>query len=375
MHSIAGWAYDESNLDLTLTAWVNGAAVASFPPSLVRPDITHLSRNNVGFEVTLAKALTPTDVVGVTNERGDHLSRSPRKALLSDWTKEEKALCFISRDMKILEVGPGYSPLTPRSKGWNSFSLDHATKEELEAKYRGHQPIALVEPVDYVWRGGPLEAVIPSENRNSFDAVIASHVIEHLPNPIAFFLFATSVLKPGGLVSLVIPDKRFSFDFFKPLTMTSDYLCAHDARRTRHSKKTAFDYMAYNVSESGQIGWSTRLVGDFSFNCVDEDQLMAAKRRFDNTIEDESGPYVDYHATIYTPSSFALIIFELGQLGVLPFHIEHSFPTSGCEFYATLRHRTPERLPLNRIQEERIRLMKEMVRETSQQGRWLLDEA
>ncbi len=34
-------------------------------------------------------------------------------------TRNEKILTHISRSMKILEIGPGYSPLLSRSDGWD----------------------------------------------------------------------------------------------------------------------------------------------------------------------------------------------------------------------------------------------------------------
>lgn len=101
---------------------------------------------------------------------------------------------------------------------------------------------------------------------------------------------------------------------------------------------------------------------------------MMAKERFESTNEDDSGPYVDYHATVYTPASFALIIFELGQLGMLPFEVERSYPTTGCEFYVALRNRTPRLLSFDLQRVERLRLLKAMICEVSQQGRWLLDD-
>lgn len=103
---------------------MNGAPALRFHPSLLRPEIKDFARKDVGFKIDLPQSLNAADVIGVTNEKGEHLARSPRKPLHSEWSKEDKALCLISRDMKVLEIGAGYSPLVPRSQGWNwSFSL------------------------------------------------------------------------------------------------------------------------------------------------------------------------------------------------------------------------------------------------------------
>jgi len=42
--------------------------------------------------------------------------------------------------------------------------------------------------------------------------VIASHVIEHLANPIAMLVDCYRVLRPGGLLVLLVPDRRKTFD-------------------------------------------------------------------------------------------------------------------------------------------------------------------
>lgn len=363
---------DEKGEPAELIAAVNGMPVARFRPSIVRQDLASFQRQDVGFEVDLGTVLSAGDVVSVTNPREEHLSGSPHEFTLVGLTKEDKALWLISRDMKILEIGPSFNPVAPRLQGWRSFSLDHATQEELQAKYRDQQPIDKIEPVDFVWKGGPIESAVPPAEHGTFDALIASHVLEHIPDPISFFQSAAVLLNESGLVSLVMPDKRVMFDFFKPVSMASDWLLAHHERRTRHTKKTAFDNTAYNVSESHRISWSTGAVGEFNF--FSNDVLREGLQVFDQTPEDSSGPYLDYHATVCTPSSLALIILELRYLGLLPFERACSFPVSGCEFYLTLRRQSRSILTPEVLRIERLKLMKSGVRELAEQARWLLDD-
>lgn len=52
----------------------------------------------------------------------------------------------------------------------------------------------------------------------SQDFVIASHILEHLANPLAMLVDLHRVLKPGGLLVLILPDRRVTFDSERPPT-------------------------------------------------------------------------------------------------------------------------------------------------------------
>ena len=78
----------------------------------------------------------------------------------------------------------------------------------------------------------------------TFDAFIASHVIEHTPDLIDFLQTSEILLKSSGVVVLAIPDKRYCFDYFQPLTTPGQVLAAHAEGRSRHTRRTAFDHVA-----------------------------------------------------------------------------------------------------------------------------------
>ncbi|HMT14084.1 MAG TPA: methyltransferase domain-containing protein [Aestuariivirga sp.] len=58
----------------------------------------------------------------------------------------------------------------------------------------------------------------------SYDLLIASHVIEHIANPIRALKEWRRTLKPGGVAVIVAPDKRFTYDRNRPLTPLSHVL-------------------------------------------------------------------------------------------------------------------------------------------------------
>jgi SAM-dependent methyltransferase len=247
----------------------------------------------------------------------------------------QKLLVSIDKSMKILEIGPSYNPIVSKSDGWNVLSVDHTDQEGLQAKYRSDPTVDVnrIELVDFIWESSDLDVVIPLEHHGTFDACIASHIIEHMPNPIGFYQSLEKLIRPTGVVALAVPDKRFCFDYFRQLSITSDFILAHSFNRRRHSKKTAFDQAAYSVSSDNTGAWAQHPVGELIFY----DTLSEAYHLLTTLDETESVPYVDFHAWCYTPFSFKLVMLELNVLELVNWVIDVDFPTDGCEFIVVLK--------------------------------------
>ncbi len=271
----------------------------------------------------------------------------------------------------MLEIGGSFAPIVPKSQGWNTRVVDHASKEELVTKYRSHAnvDVSRIEDVDVVWTGGPLHEALPSAEHGTFDACVASHVLEHIPDPIGFFRSLERLLTPTGVVSLVIPDKRYCFDFFKPLSTSGALLAAHASRATRHSPRSLFDHLAYSVTSRGEIAWGRGPVADVALaHPLDEAQRMFGEQLASSPAD----PYVDCHAWHFTPGSFALALLELAALDAIDFRLEATFLPAGCEFYATLRR--GKRVPDDpaALQAARLKHLLRTVAETREQGDSLL---
>ena len=212
-------------------------------------------------------------------------------------TREELIRRYFDRGDSILEVGASYSPIVPKSDGWNTTVIDHAPQAELVEKYAamGVKDVDRIETVDFVWQGEALTTIIPQERQGSFDGLIASHVCEHLPDLIAFFRDASALLKPTGLIALALPDKRVCFDFFQPLTTTGDLLAAHAEGRVRHQRRTFFNQAAYFVTRNGEGGWAhSENAAPFHLN----NSLWKAQRAYDLADEDPASDYADTSAAV-----------------------------------------------------------------------------
>ena len=270
-----------------------------------------------------------------------------------EMTRLEKVRWHLSTDMLGLEIGPSHNPIVPKAEGWNVRTIDHATREDLIAKYRDHGvDLNKIEDVDYVWHGEPIDELIGPTGLESFDYCIASHVIEHFPDLIGFLQNIERLLVPGGLLSLVVPDKRHCFDFFKPLTNTADLLEAHEFKRRTHSRRTVFEFVAYSAKRGDAITWDSRQQGELGF----AHSLTQAKQMFDSYSESE--PYADFHRSYFVPSSFELVVLELRALGLTTFSVAHTFDPAGCEFYVTLEKTGTHTLPDETCERQRLELLR-----------------
>ena len=178
--------------------------------------------------------------------------------------------------------------------------------EALIEHYRGEPGVDVnrIEEVDFVWNGGPLTDTVPATLHGTFDAFIASHVIEHTTDLIAFLDSAVVLLKPDGIVVLAVPDKRYCFDYFQPLTTTGQLLAAHSDRRSRHTQRVAFDHVAYAVQNGGAGAWGQHSAREFQFS------HSSRRRKSFSTPSETREDYVDLHAWHFTPASFELLLLN-----------------------------------------------------------------
>lgn len=243
--------------------------------------------------------------------------------------RKEKVLHYLNVNGQGLEIGPSHNPLAPKKEGYKVDIIDHLSQDELRDKYKLHGVnLENIEPVDYIWHGQPYIKL--TGKPKFYDWIIASHLIEHTPDLISFLNDCDSVLKDNGVISLVIPDKRYCFDYFRPLTGIGKIIDAYSQKYTIHTPGTAVEYFLNVVHKGGEIAWHQYSQGDYTFvhtlkNALDGIDAITNRQE-----------YLDLHAWCFTPNSFRLIIEDLYALGYIPVREVGFFPTSASEFYITL---------------------------------------
>ena len=266
-------------------------------------------------------------------------------------TRNQKILYKIDKDGLGLEIGPSHNPIAPKRSGYNVEIIDHTNRDQLIEKFKAHGvEVDNIEEVDYVWDGEPYAEL--TGKSKAYDWIIASHVIEHTPDMIGFLNDCDSVLKDDGMLSLVVPDRRYCFDYFRPSTGISKIIDAHYSNNKRHTPGTVAEFFLNASTRNGQPTWEKGATGEHAFIHLEEqapDVMQTAAKQAE---------YIDVHAWCFTPQRFRLMIVDLFNLGLIPFKEVCFFQTVGCEFYISLsrdgKGPSMDRLELSVLTQEEV---------------------
>jgi SAM-dependent methyltransferase len=233
-----------------------------------------------------------------------------------------------------LEVGPLTRPTVTPELG-TIFYADHASTEDLRAKYRPdpHVDIELLTPVDFVL--GAVTLPVAAAAEAPFDYVIASHVIEHVPDVVGWLGEVTEVLTPGGRLSLCVPDRRFSFDVRRRPSEVAEAVEAHLLQLRRPAVRATFDHFYRHVEVDAVALWRTEV----SY----ADRPLDVRVAFEeSTRSAETEEYVDTHCWVCSDREFLELYRELAGMGLVDLAVVSATPTAvdDHEFFVTL-----EKLP------------------------------
>lgn len=249
----------------------------------------------------------------------------------------------IAKSERGIELGASYAPILPKAEGYRVLVIDHADQEQLRTKYRPHGvDVSRIEPVDAIDDGSEFGEL--SDDGEGFDYILASHVFEHLPDPIHFLQRCERALKETGKLILLVPDRRFCFDYLRPVSTAGHMLRAFLAGQQRHDAGALYDHYALNAKRNGVQVWAEAEGGTFAFAGTPAEGYALAVQ--------DPGDYVDCHAWVFTPSSFRLILSDLRSLGLVTMGESFFHRSIGCEFMVVLsrsaRAETPDRATLAR---------------------------
>lgn len=240
------------------------------------------------------------------------------------------------------EIGALDKPLVERNDG-QVFYVDHCDTESLKARWSS-DPAVNVEKlhVDAVWGQKSLREALDSAQafatrQTGLDYVVASHVIEHVPDLVSWLREIRASLAPEGSVRLAVPDRRFTFDYLRQTSTLTDVLDAFVRKRRTPSGSRVLDFALHLADVDCAAAWRGEVTRD---NVVPKYTVDTAIGLADDA--EQNGTYHDVHCWVFTPTSFAELMLSLGECGHLEFRCDWLVPTAlnTFEFFVSIK---PER--------------------------------
>ena len=236
-----------------------------------------------------------------------------------------------------LEIGPLHRPLVPRDRA-DVHYLDVRDRDGLVEWYEEMDPDVVIEDiveVDYVLTepDGTTHTLVEAAKPGApFDWVMASHVVEHIPDLIGWLAELAELVADDGRVVLAVPDRRFTFDAYRPLTTVGQMVQAHLDGDTRPSTRAVYDHYAGTVDYNHQNLWR----GERPFYDGPRFGAASAEEQLRRTLK---GEYVDSHVWLFTPDTFLRQLRELRLSGRSEWFVDEIVPTprDDIEFRVRLR--------------------------------------
>lgn len=203
-----------------------------------------------------------------------------------------------------LEIGALHQPLAIPS-GVTVRYVDRMSVEQLREQYPELSKYDLAR-VDIVDDGEVLSSISDA----SVDFVIANHMMEHCQDPIGSLENHLRVLKPGGVLYISVPDKRFTFD--------------------RDRLSTPLEHMVRDYDE-GPV-WSKRGHFEEWARLMERVPADAVAKRTQELVETD----FSIHFHVWTRTEFLRLILHCQEELHFPFEIE-LFQKNETEIISILR--------------------------------------
>jgi hypothetical protein len=229
------------------------------------------------------------------------------------------------QDQRGLEIGAFDLPRVEPSEGRCDFADLNTTEQlqELACHIPGHNP-EFVVPVQFDLARGYDQ--IPG----GYDWIAAAHVIEHVPDMIGWLDTLHSKLTTNGLLFLIIPDKRYTFDVHRRESTVTELVGAYRARLTHPSFAQVFDHFYYNAPDV------------VAHNVWLGDPVPPPRLDYYLSLGEAikaEGTHQDAHCWVLTPDSFSTTINALTKAKVCKLQLEDVRPTAvgALDFSAIMR--------------------------------------
>jgi SAM-dependent methyltransferase len=264
----------------------------------------------------------------------ESFGRREGRALRILTSRREKILAGLDvTHLSGIEIGPLSAPLVKKEEG-EIIYVDYASADFLKEQYKSDPNVNIHEivEVDAIWGSNSLREATGTERR--FDYVVASHVIEHVPDLITWLAEIHSVLKDDGKLCLAVPDRRFTFDYLRHESTLADLVDAYLRKARAPLPRMILDFCFLSRTVNVTDAWAGPLdVSSLVPMYEPEGAIRLARNAY------ETGVYHDVHCWVFTPKSFAELMVQSSDLGLINFCCDNFMSTeiNALEFFVRMR--------------------------------------
>lgn len=234
-------------------------------------------------------------------------------------------------NFKVLEISPWNNPFL---RGDNVKYFEVISGEDLrKATVAANRRLdTLPAKIDFVGANGDLSVV-----DETFDIVFSCHVIEHTPDLVEHLRGTGKILNTGGLYVMLVPDKRYCFDYYHAESTLSEVIDAFANERKIPRLADVINFAYTRTHNNAALHWlgihgkrygyrDTPLEPDANVSIMDEkffddgkgasfQQLSHMVERYSDALE--QGKYISAHNWRFTPDNFGYIVDVLNKLTLI----------------------------------------------------------
>jgi len=149
-----------------------------------------------------------------------------------------------------------------------------------------------------------LEAALDGSQNQAFDYIVASNVMEYVPDMLKFFADVQKNLAESGKLYLTISNKAFSADCYRQPTTFAEIYDIHK-KGVKNNPIRAFDYLLTVAPDNALLTDTTAF-----------DLALHIYEQLQNS-DEQAGVSLN----VFTPESFLLILYSALKLRVFPFKV------------------------------------------------------
>lgn len=267
-----------------------------------------------------------------------------------------------------LEVAPYFNPMVDRSR-YEVFYVDCIDNDEIQRKASENPGCkdSYVPRIDAVWVPG--KRLAECVRGRKFAYAVASHVLEHVPNPLGWLHEILECVEVGGRVAIMLPMRTKSMDFYRQNTTFGQVVGWAIEKPSRPTPTQVMDFLSQSFFHQGEpvVDGQMPKFEQVARHYSDGHALGYA------TFVWKRQHYLDVHCTTWTPDSFSEVFRRLNDVGLLDCDIVGPFTgfpgASEGEFVAFLEKRSDRKFAVEHLTS--IGLIPKVRREATRLARQL----